>query len=288
MVAKTALVTGVSTGIGYGIAARLIEAGWVVFGSVRSQADAERLSSEWRSSEWGERFVPLVFDVTDRGAIDAAVDLVRSRTKALTAVINNAGIGRAAPLLHVDPADFRRHYDVNVVGPLHVVQATFPLLRAAAEQGEAPRIINVSSVSGKIAYPYMGAYSASKHGLEAMSDSLRRELMPYGIDVIVVEPSTVNTPIIGKFRAQLERYFDTDYGPSLRKLARAIDGRESSALPVEKVVNVVLRALTSSRSKARYVIPRSRLGSWLLPRYLPDRWFDALVARQMGLRRRDR
>lgn len=280
MAARTVLVTGVSTGIGYAIAARLVAEGWLVFGSVRSVADAERLGAQW-----GGGFVPLVFDVSERPAIDAAMEVVRSRTSSLTAVINNAGIGRAAPLLHVDPADFRRHYDVNVVGPLHVVQATFPWLRTAKEQGEAPRIINMSSVSGRIAYPYMGAYSASKHGLEAMSDSLRRELMPYGIDVVVVEPSTVNTPIIGKFRDQLERYFGTDYGPSLRKLARAIDGRESSALPVAKVVDVVLRALNTARPKARYVIPRLLLTSWILPRYLPDRWFDALVARQMGLER---
>ncbi len=279
MSTATALITGVSTGIGRSIAARLVETGWSVFGTVRSDADAGRVTAEL-----GSRFVPLVLDVTDPEAVAEGLREVTTRTSTLSALINNAGISEAAPLLHVDPVDFRRHYDVNVVGALQVTQAAFPLLRAAAVSGGRSRVVNVSSVAGKIAYPYMGAYAASKHALEAMSDALRRELTLYGIDVVVVEPSTVKTPIIGKFAAQLERYFDTDYGPSLRELARGMAGREASALPVSKVVDAVVAALHSPRPKTRYPIPRSWLTSWILPRCLPDRVFDALVVRRLALR----
>ncbi|NJN54180.1 MAG: SDR family oxidoreductase [Anaerolineae bacterium] len=273
---KSIVITGVSTGIGYEAAKMLVGRGWRVFGSVRKQADADRVQQEL-----GEGFTPLLFDVTDEGAIATAVAQI---PVPLTALINNAGIAEPAPLMHMSLDDFRRHLEINVTGVLAVTQAFLPLLGAQTNWPHPPgRIVNISSVSGQIAYPFMGAYAASKHALEAMSDALRRELLLYGVDVILIEPGTVKTPIIGKFAQQVERYMQTDYGRVLHHLAATVDKREQSALPVERVTAVILKALESEHSRTRYPIPRKRLTGWLLPRWLPDRWFDRLIARQLKI-----
>lgn len=278
---KTVLITGVSTGIGYEVARALVARGYQVFGSVRKQADAARVQSEL-----GSDFTPLLLDVTDEAGIATAVATLQESisNRGLTALINNAGVAEPAPLLHMDLADFRKHLEINVTGVLAVSQACLPLLGAQKEWRHPPgRIINISSVSGRVAYPFMGAYAASKHALEGMSDSLRRELLLYGIDVILIEPGTVKTPIIGKFAEQVGRYMNTDYGRFLAPLAATVEKREETALPVAKVVHVILKALESKNPKTRYPIPRKRLTGWLLPRWLPDRLFDRLVAQQLGI-----
>ena len=141
------------------------------------------------------------------------------------------------------------------------------------------RIVNISSVSGKIAYPFMGAYAASKHALEAISDALRRELMLYGIDVIVIEPGTTATAIIDKASSGVEQYAATDYGPMLQKMTGdAIDERRQTAIPVAKVAATIVEALENPRPKTRYAVPRKWLTGWLLPRILPDRLLDRIVA----------
>lgn len=278
---KTVVITGVSSGIGYDAANTLIRRGYHVFGSVRRSEDAGRLQQEW-----GDGFTPLLFDVTDQAGIATAVAQVQSALPRplLSALINNAGIAEPGPLMHQPLDDFRQHLEINVTGVLAVTQAFLPLLGAQLNRADPPgRIINVSSISGRIAYPFLGAYAASKHALEAMSDSLRRELLLYGIDVILIEPGTVKTPIIGKFAAQVGRYLETDYGRLLQPLAATVAKRESSALPVERVTAVLLHALESSRPKTRYPIPRKKVTGWLLPRWLPDRWLDRLVARQLKM-----
>ncbi len=273
---KSIVITGVSTGIGYEAAKMLAGRGWRVYGSVRKPADADRIQAEL-----GDGFTPLLFDVTDEGAMATAVAQLPAP---LTALINNAGIAEPAPLMHLPLDEFRHHLEINVTGVLAVTQACLPLLGAQANWPHPPgRIINISSVSGRIVYPFMGAYAASKHALEAMSDALRRELLLYGIDVILIEPGTVRTPIIGKFAGQVERYMGTDYGRVLQPLAAQVEKREQSALPVERVTAVILQALESEHPKTRYPIPRKRLTGWLLPRLLPDRWFDRLVARQLKI-----
>ncbi|MBX3059166.1 MAG: SDR family oxidoreductase [Anaerolineae bacterium] len=273
---KSIVITGVSTGIGYEAAKMLAGRGWRVFGSVRKPADADRIEAEL-----GDGFTPLLFDVTDEAAMATAVAQIPTP---LTALINNAGIAEPAPLMHLPLAEFRHHLEINVTGVLAVTQAFLPLLGAQANWPHPPgRIINISSVSGRIVYPFMGAYAASKHALEAISDALRRELLLYGIDVILIEPGTVRTPIIGKFAGQVERYMQTDYGRILQPLAAQVEKREQSALPVERVTAVILQALESEHPKTRYPIPRKRLTGWLLPRLLPDRWFDRLVARQLKI-----
>lgn len=279
---KAIVITGVSTGIGYAAAADLTGRGYHVFGSVRRAADAERLQAEW-----GERFTPLLFDVTDGEKVRTAVAQVESVVgdSGLAALINNAGVAIPGPLLHLPLDDFRYQFEVNVFGLLDVTQQFLPLLGARQQAQQPPgRLINISSVSGRIAYPFLGAYAASKHAVEAMSDALRRELLLYGIEVIVIEPGTVRTPIVGKFAAEVERFMGTDYGRILAPMHASVAERERSAIPVERVTAVIRTALETPRPKTRYPIPRKWFSGWFLPRLLPDRWLDRLVARSLKLK----
>lgn len=281
LLVKRVVVTGVSTGIGYATVAELVSAGYEVFGSVRSQEDAQRVSEKF-----GAAFRPLLFDVTDAEAVREAAAEVAGRLggENLTALVNNAGITTPGPLLHMPLETFRKTLEVNVTGLLHVTQQFAPLVGARKDAPKPRgRIINLSSVSGHVAYPFMGAYAASKHAVEALSDALRRELLLYAVDVILIEPGTVRTPIVTKFAEQIRQYLDTDYGPILRKVGDQVDEREQSALPVSAVTDVIRTAIESPRPKTRYPIPRKRISGWLIPRWLPDRWFDALIARQLKL-----
>lgn len=171
------------------------------------------------------------------------------------------------------------------MGVVHVTQALLPLLRPQPGRSQPPgRIVNISSVSGRIAYPFMGPYAASKHALEALSDSWRRELMIYGIDLIVIEPGAIQTLIWDKAASISTDFAASDYGPILKH----IDLLESkrTALPVEKISGLIRRALTCRRPKARYAVPDKRLTYWILPRILPDRWLDRIIARIMGMERK--
>jgi NAD(P)-dependent dehydrogenase (short-subunit alcohol dehydrogenase family) len=277
---KNILITGVSTGIGYATAAALLDKGYRVFGSVRRQEDADRLQAEL-----GPAFTPLLFDVTDSQAVCTAVAQVTDAVgeEGLYALINNAGIVIPGPLKYTPLDEFREHFEVNLFGLLDVTQQFLPLLGGELDSPYPPgRIINISSTSGRVAYPFMGAYASTKHALEALSDSLRREMMLYGIDVILIEPGTTNTPIKHKFADRIQRYEETDYGPMFAGLEEQLAERETTGLPVEKVVNVIVEAVESAHPKTRYAVPRKWLTSWILPRFLPDRWLDRLVRSQLG------
>ena len=188
---KDVLVTGVSSGIGW-----RTTKGLRVFGSVRKQADADRLQREF-----GNGFVPLIMDTTDADAVHQAAQKVGSMIgdRNLIGLVNNAGIVVSGPLLYLRPSEYRRQLEVNMVSPLVVIQAFAPLLGTAKKrQGPPGRIVNITSSVAKVAIPLLGAYSASKFGLEGMSDALRRELMLFGIDVVIIEPGTVNTAMYDK------------------------------------------------------------------------------------------
>lgn len=283
---KAVLITGVSSGIGYETAKLLLAHGYEVFGSVRAQADAARVQTEL-----GAHLTPLLFDVTDHGAMATAVSQLQAALgdNGLYALVNNAGISTPGPLMYMPLDAFRQQFEVNLFGLLDLTQQCLPLLGARENAPYLPgRIINISSVSGKIVYPFMGAYAASKHALEAVSDALRRELMLFGVDVVLIEPGTVQTPIVGKFAEQVRAYMDTAYGRLLRPLQASVAEREASALPVSVVSQTILKALEATTPKTRYALPRKRLTGWWLPRWLPDRWFDKIVARQLGIRPRQK
>src|SRR6516164_8618138 len=211
---KQVVITGVSTGIGHASANVLIDRGFRVFGSVRRQEDAHRLQKEF-----GEKFVPLLFDVTDETAVQLAADKVGRDlgTSTLDGLVNNAGIEVTGPLAYLPVDQFRQQLEVNLIGPLIVTKAFLPLLGSdLARKGRPGRIVNISSTSAKIAGPFTGAYSASKFGLEGFSESLRRELILFGIDVVIIGPGAVVTPIWQKSDTGLtERFRETPYVAAL-------------------------------------------------------------------------
>lgn len=281
---KTVVVTGVSTGIGWGTAEVLVQRGFKVFGTVRKQVDADRLQAEF-----GDAFTPLLMDVTDEAAVGRAADQVREALgrSMLAGLVNNAGISIVGPLLHTPLAEFRRQLEVNLVSPLLVTQAFAKLLGAdQTREGGPGRIINISSVGGRFGGPFLGAYAASKHGLEGMSESLRRELMLYGIDVILIEPGYVNTPILDKAEAEdFAPYRDTDYAASLSRFTKLFVAEGRKGFPPRRIGEAVHVALTTRKPKVLYAVVPGKLKNWTLPRMLPKRVLDRLIAKQVGLLR---
>jgi len=278
------LITGTSTGIGAACAADLAERGLRVFAGVRKEADAERLRRQDP-----ERLVPVILDVTEAPSIAAAAETIGRAVgpAGLAGLVNNAGIVVPGPLELVPIAQLRRQFEVNVLGHVAVTQAVLPLLRAGPG-----RIVNVGSIAGRIAPPYMGAYAASKHALEALTDALRVELRNWGIRVSIIEPDTVATPIWDKFQADADELAAAVspavrrlYHDDLEQMRKAAHRMDKSGMPVAKVVRAVRHALLARRPKAHYPIGwRTRLGFWWLHR-IPDRLRDWLMLRMMGIRK---
>lgn len=281
---RVVVVTGVSTGIGLGIARVLVRHGIHVFGSVRRAEDGERVRAEL-----GVGFTPLIFDVTQPAAIHASVPTVAAHLggRTLGGLVNNSGIAIGGPLIYQPLDDVRRVIEVNTIGALAVTQAFVPLLGTDRSRTGAPgRIINISSVAGRLSAPFLGAYAASKRGLEGMSEALRRELMLFGIDVVVINPGAIATPIWDKAEGQSgERYEKTEYGPLLQRFLKRALSTGHSGLPAESVGEVVWEALTTRRPRAFYPIMRNRLTAWTIPLALPTRFLDRLIAKRLGIRR---
>src|SRR5580700_8939468 len=280
---KDVVVTGVSTGIGWGTAKILVSKGFRVFGSIRKQADADRLQSEF-----GAGFVPLIMDITDADAVQQAALKVGSLIGDgnLAGLVNNAGIVVSGPLLYLKPSEYRRQLDVNMIAPLVVIQAFAPLLGTDKKrQGPAGRIVNISSSGAKVAIPLLGAYSASKFGLEGMSDALRRELMLFGIDVVIIEPGTVNTAIYDKGeREDLSEFKQTEYWEAVQNFqAWVVNEARTNGLAPERLGEAVHVALSTAKPKVRYAVIPQRFKNWILPRLLPTRMFDTMLAKALGL-----
>jgi NAD(P)-dependent dehydrogenase (short-subunit alcohol dehydrogenase family) len=280
---KDVVITGVSTGIGWGTTKVLVSKGFRVFGSVRKHADADHLQKEF-----GNGFVPLMMDITDADAVRQAVQKVGSMIgdRNLVGLVNNAGIVVSGPLLYLRPSEYRRQLDVNMISPLVVIQAFAPLLGTDKKrQGPAGRIVNISSTGAKVAIPLLGAYSSSKSGLEGMSDALRRELMLFGIDVVIIEPGTVNTAMYDKGEKEdLSEFKQTEYWEAVQKFQKFIVAEaRNNGLSPERLGEAVHEALSTAKPKARYAIVPQRFKNWTLPRLLPVRMLDAQLAKLLGL-----
>jgi NAD(P)-dependent dehydrogenase (short-subunit alcohol dehydrogenase family) len=278
---KSVVVTGVSTGIGWAITKVLTASGFHVFGSVRKQADADRLQAEF-----GSGFTPLVFDVTDEAAVGAAARKVEAALDGATlaGLVNNAGIAIAGPLLHLPVEEFRQQLDVNLTGVVIATQAFAPLLGAGGARVSAPgRIVNISSVGGKNANPFMGPYCTSKFGLEGLSESLRRELLPFGVDVVIVAPGAVATPIWDKADSvDVTRYDNTIYAPALAGMKAFMLSMGKSGLPPEKIGETVRIALTTPTPKTRYVVSPDPFQVFMTS-VLPKRTLDRIIGKRLGL-----
>jgi NAD(P)-dependent dehydrogenase (short-subunit alcohol dehydrogenase family) len=278
---RSIVITGTSTGIGYGAAKVLIARGFRVFGSVRKAADADRVKAEL-----GANFVPLVFDVTDEAAVNAAAREVGAALKGetLAGLVNNAGIAVSGPLLELPVADFRRQMEVNVMGPVIATKAFAPLLGADPSlKGPRGRIVMISSVSGTNGNPLLSPYCTSKHAIEGLSESLRREFMRFGIDVIVVAPGAVKTPIWDKAdEIDMTAYGSSPFLPALERIRAYMLKLAETGLPAEKIGEVIHEALTLPGPKVRYEISPEPF-RMLMMRTLPKRMLDRMVAKRLGL-----
>ena len=277
------LVTGASTGIGEATARHLAELGFNVFAGVRKDADAERLR--------GARIEPVRIDVADDASVAAATEEIGTAVGAggLAGLVNNAGIAIAGPLEFLPIEEFTRQLDVNVVGVVRTTQAMLPLIRAARG-----RIVNISSIGGRVALPMVAPYNASKFAVEAISDSLRRELRPWGIQVAVIEPGAVATPIWDKslavaddIRAGAPPEMEERYGAVIDKVREESMKNARDGVPPRQVAEAVAHALTAPKPRTRYLVGRDAKVRARVAAVLPDRAMDAAIGRALGQRPRD-
>lgn len=280
---RAVLVTGASTGIGAACAAELDRRGCRVFAGVRSAADGQRLQASA-----SERLVPLLLDVTCPEQIAEAAAQIQQRVgdHGLDGLVNNAGIVVTGPLELLPLEMLRQQLEVNVLGQVAVTQAMLPLLRLG--QG---RIVNMGSVSGRIASPYLGPYCASKYALEALTDALRMELRRWGILVSVIEPGSVETPIWGKAQSGARNLAEAIpverrslYEQEIAAMQKASQEMAAHAMPVEVVVEAVMHALFARRPKTRYLLGRGLPLLLRVLKFLPDRARDWFILRSLGLR----
>ncbi len=282
-----AVVTGASTGIGYACTQTLIQNGFRVFAGVRKTADAERLRDEL-----GEGVTPLIMDVTDAATLNAAAQTVSEALagQTLAGLVCNAGIAVAGPLLHIDVDEVETQLDINVLGVLRTVQAFGPMLGADdAYTGKPGRIVMMSSVAGKMGAPFMGPYSPSKHALEGLTKSLRKELALYGIECVIIGPGAVATPIWDKAEEiDVDKYKDTDFVPSMKMVMAWMADRGPKGLPPSQIGERVHHAITADKPKLRYAEVPERFTNWTLPRLLPERVVDKMTVKRLKLRPEDK
>jgi NAD(P)-dependent dehydrogenase (short-subunit alcohol dehydrogenase family) len=277
---RSVLVTGASTGIGRATAMRLDGAGWKVFAGVRKEEDAASLRAEA-----SDRLAPVTLDVTDAEQIATAAELIaREAEGGLDGLVNNAGVAVPGPLETVPVEDLRLQLEVNLVAYVAVTQAMLPEVRRA--EG---RIVFLSSIGGRIAFPFGGPYHASKFATEAIGDVFRQELRPWGLKVAIIEPGSIDTPIWERGQRKAEdieaRAPKTNllYGAALDKFRKVIEETAERGIPPEKVAKAIAHALESSRPKSRYLVGLDAKVQARLQPLIPTSVFDRIVARQLNL-----
>ena len=274
---RNALVTGAGSGIGEACAKRLSASGWRVFAGVFDESQRAHV-------EQGklERVTPVLLDITQADAIAAAAETITAEVgeRGLAGLVNNAGVGVTGPIEFVPIDRLRYQLEVNLIGHVAVTQACLPLLRKATG-----RVVNISSLAGRLSVPLLAPYSASKFGIEAVSDALRQELRPWDMHVACIEPALVDTPILSSTEAQADAAFAAmteegraQYGPFFQRLKRV---RKINALaqPPDVVARAVAHALTARRPKTRYVVGGMRWQILLMSK-LPDRLRDWVIEKR--------
>jgi NAD(P)-dependent dehydrogenase (short-subunit alcohol dehydrogenase family) len=277
----TVLISGASSGIGRATALRLAGSGWTVLAGVRDLAVGEALAVEAGS----ERIVPLRLDITDPAQVAAAAELARERTgeAGLDALVNNAGAALGGPLEMLSMQELRDQFEVNFFGHIAMTQALIPALRRAGG-----RLLLVSSIGGRITTPYMSPYCASKYALEAVGDSLRVELARSHIQVALIEPGSIATPIWDKGNElidgvavppELEQY----YGHVPAAMAKTLEDTAKRGISPERVAQTIEGALGARRMRARYLVGLDAHGMSWLKRLLPDHVLDRVLGRAIGV-----
>jgi NAD(P)-dependent dehydrogenase (short-subunit alcohol dehydrogenase family) len=279
---RSALITGASTGIGRASALRLDREGWRVFTGVRREEDAAALRETA-----SERLVPLMLDVTDADEVAAAAERVEAEVgeDGLDGLVNNAGIGVFGPLETVPIDDFRRQLEVNTIAQVAVTQAMLPPIRRARG-----RVVFVSSIGGRMALPFGGPYHASKFGLEAVTDCLRQELRPWGIEVAAIEPGSIDTPIwergariADEIATRSPAAQEELYGETIERFRAAVLRAAERGIDPDRVAKAISHALSARRPRTRYLVGLDARGQAFGRRFLPDRVVDRLIARAMGI-----
>lgn len=277
---RSVIVTGASTGIGRATALRLDASGWRVFAGIRDPAAAESLRAAG-----SERLTPLILDVTDPEQIAAAAARVEEESEdGLHGLVNNAGVAIPGPLETIPLEDFRRQLEVNLVAYVAVTQALLHSIRKAKG-----RVVFVSSIGGRMAFPFGGPYHASKFGTEAIGDVFRQELRPWGLRVAIIEPGSIDTPIWerGQRKAiEIEAKApktDLLYGAAIEKFRKLIQDTAERGIPPEKVAKAIAHALESNRPRTRYLVGLDAKVQARLKPLIPTPIFDRIVARTLGL-----
>ncbi|MDZ4749099.1 MAG: SDR family NAD(P)-dependent oxidoreductase [Saprospiraceae bacterium] len=275
------LITGASSGIGESACHLLLEKGYEIIAGVRSIADATKLKTAG-----GPSLHPLIMDVTDeigmKTARDEAVTIIGNGT--LVAIFNNAGIVVYGAWLYIPIDKWQQQFEVNVIGVIRTTQLFFPLLSVPRQNGDTHprRVINMGSVSGLFASPFIAPYAASKYALEALSDSLRRELYMYDIQVVIIEAGNIATPIWKKAK-QTPSYFGAEYDTILAFKDQMIDGLIAKGMPLKAVNDVVIKTVMAKTVKTRYLV-RPQKWKFNFIRLLPTKWVDRLIHRNLQKR----
>jgi NAD(P)-dependent dehydrogenase (short-subunit alcohol dehydrogenase family) len=277
---RSVLVTGASTGIGRATALRLDGSGWRVFAGVRKETDAESLRQEASPN-----LVPVILDVTEPEQIAAAAARIEAESeRGLGGLVNNAGVAVPGPLETIPLEDLRNQLEVNLVAYVAVTQAMLPAIRRA--EG---RVVFLSSIGGRVAFPFAGPYHASKFATEAIGDVFRQELRPWGIEVAIIEPGSIDTPIWDRGQDKAEEIEAKSpqtnllYGTAIDKFRKVIEDTAERGIPPEKVAKAISHALESSRPKTRYLVGLdAKLQARIQP-LIPTRLLDRIVARQLNL-----
>jgi NAD(P)-dependent dehydrogenase (short-subunit alcohol dehydrogenase family) len=279
---RNVVITGASTGIGEACALRLAKDGWRVFAGVRKEADGATLKSQATGD-----LRPIILDVTSDAQIEAAAKTVADAVGAagLQGLVNNAGISVNGPLEYLTSDDLRKQFEVNVIAQIAMTRTFLELIR----KGRG-RIVFIGSIAGKMATPFLGPYCASKHAMEALSDSLRQELRPWGINVALVEPGSIATKIWQKgiqeadeFEKNMPEDATMRYGKAFAALREAAAKFEAAGIPADRVAKSVEHALTSGRPRTRYIVGFDATMQRVLKAIVPDRTRDRLVAMQLKL-----
>ncbi|WP_033340271.1 SDR family NAD(P)-dependent oxidoreductase [Catenuloplanes japonicus] len=268
------LISGTSTGMGAAAARELARRGFHVLAGVRREADADALRAPGLE--------PVLLDITDPAQIEAVAHRITTdpAQRPLRAVINNAGTAINAPVELLSMDEWRRQFDVNFFGHVAVTKAVLPALHASSG-----RVVNISSIGGKVVLPTYGAYGGAKFALEAMSDALRRELAPHGVQVVVVEPGGVRTEMTGhgitRANATIAAMSPAErgrYGGLLQAIINQATAFTASGLPAEAAGRIIADAATVRRPRTRYTVGRDAAVLTRLPRLLPDRILDRVLA----------
>lgn len=281
MTKKSIMITGISTGIGRGTLDYFVSKGFHVYGSVRSTKDANRLKRIYK-----DKLTTIIFDVTKLAQLKKAAAFIKKdlNDSNLLALVNNAGTSFPGPLLRQSVKDFEKQIDINLNGAFRVIKYFAPLCGAEKNNNYKKGVIfNISSLSGKIGMPGLGAYTASKHGLEGLSQSLRRELLRYGVDVVVIGPGPIKSEIFNKVDKKfLESLKKSDYAKAAKLIPKRNKNALKIAFPAIEVGKLIFNALHNPNRKTRYTITPNKMMYWTVPMTISDRMLDRMIQKRSG------